>query len=117
MGVDRGAHEGSLSDKVTAVYVSTCSDELLYYVLATKGCGEMKGRVSLVIEDSIHVERKGSVWGKFAKEMEKRAWIILSADGGDELCAASISKYGGVAQKWRFCREAERERVSIYAVD
>lgn len=61
MGVDGGTHEGSLSGKVTAMYVSTCSDELLYDVLTTKRCGEVKGRMTLVVKDRIHIEGKGRI--------------------------------------------------------
>lgn len=117
MGIDGGTHEGSLSGKVTAVYVSTCSDELLYNILATKGRCKVKSRVALVVEDCVDIEGKGRIWGEFAKQIKNRTWVILSADGSDELCTTRIPKHRGVAQKGWFCGEAERERLGVYAID
>lgn len=117
MGVDGGTHERSLSDKVTAVYVSTCNNELLYDVLPTKRCSKVKGRVALVVEDRVDIEGKGRIWGEFAKRLKNRTWIILSADGSDELCMTRIPKNRRVAQKGRFRGEAERKGVGVYAVN
>lgn len=92
MGIDRGTHDGGLSSKITAMYVGTCSDELLYDVLATKGCGKMKGGVTLVVEDHIHIRRKRGIRRQFAKQNKHGIWVILSADGSDELCATGVSE-------------------------
>lgn len=67
MGIDGGTYERCLSGKVTAVYVGTCSDELLHDVLATKGCCKMKGRVALVVNNCVDIEGKGRLRGEFAK--------------------------------------------------
>lgn len=116
VGVDGGTHEGSFSGKVTAMYVSTYHDELVYDVLATKGCGKVKGRVALVVEDGVHVEWKGRIRCEFTEEIKDKSWIILSAYGSDELCTTCISENRGIAQKGWFCGEAERERVCIYTI-
>jgi hypothetical protein len=52
---------------VTAVYVSTC--KLLYDVLATNGCGEVKGGVVLVVEYH-DIKGKGRIWDEFARQMK-----------------------------------------------
>lgn len=72
VGVDGCTYEGSLSSKVTTMYIGTRSDELLYNVLATQRSGEVKGRVAFVIEDRIDFERQRRICSEFAKQSKGR---------------------------------------------
>ena len=53
---------------VTAVCVSICNDKLLYDVLATNGCDEVKGGV--VDEDRVDIKGKERIRGEFAKQIK-----------------------------------------------
>ena len=73
--------------------------------------------MTLVINDGIHIKRKGRIGGEFAKQRENRTWIILSTDGGDELRAPNISQNGRITQQGWLRGKAKGEGIRVYTVD
>lgn len=78
--------EGGLAEVIASVDISAIDYQSIDNLLATKTGSQMKGAVSLIVENYVHFERRGrrlfmdGFRRYFANKVQNRHWIIALAD-------------------------------------